>query len=123
MVPFLPLNLSRWHWECEGPAELLRAPPEPTQGEPRSSSASCLRTDSPHVRRVGCSEQHRSDQGLKWDALWGRCHGVTLCVCRCVPESPRWLLSQKRNAQVMKIMGHIARKNGKLPHVDLKVMC
>ncbi|XP_006932190.1 solute carrier family 22 member 1 isoform X2 [Felis catus] len=40
----------------------------------------------------------------------------------CVPESPRWLLSQKRNAQVMKIMGHIARKNGKLPHVDLKML-
>ena len=75
------------------------------------------------MRRVGCSEQHRFDQGLKWDALWGRCHGVTICVCRCVPESPRWLLSQKRNAQVMKIMGHIARKNGKLPLVDLKVMC
>ncbi|XP_047714219.1 solute carrier family 22 member 1 [Prionailurus viverrinus] len=40
----------------------------------------------------------------------------------CVPESPRWLLSQKRNAQVMKIMGHIARKNGKLPLVDLKML-
>ncbi|XP_040304652.1 solute carrier family 22 member 1-like isoform X2 [Herpailurus yagouaroundi] len=40
----------------------------------------------------------------------------------CVPESPRWLLSQKRNAQVMKIMGHIARKNGKLPLVDLRML-
>ncbi|CAK7300512.1 Solute carrier family 22 member 1 [Vulpes lagopus] len=40
----------------------------------------------------------------------------------CVPESPRWLLSQKRNAQVMKIMGHIAQKNGKLPLADLKML-
>ncbi|XP_025874534.2 solute carrier family 22 member 1-like isoform X1 [Vulpes vulpes] len=40
----------------------------------------------------------------------------------CVPESPRWLLSQKRNAQVMKIMGHIAQKNGKSPLTDLKML-
>ncbi|CAD7691600.1 unnamed protein product [Nyctereutes procyonoides] len=40
----------------------------------------------------------------------------------CVPESPRWLLSQKRNAQVMKIMGHIAQKNGKSPLADLKML-
>uniref|UniRef100_A0A8C9AAH4 Major facilitator superfamily (MFS) profile domain-containing protein n=1 Tax=Prolemur simus TaxID=1328070 RepID=A0A8C9AAH4_PROSS len=33
----------------------------------------------------------------------------------CVPESPRWLLSQKRNTQAIKIMNHIAQKNGKLP--------
>lgn len=46
---------------------------------------------------------------------------MTICVRRCVPESPRWLLSQKRNTQVLKIMDRIARKNGKLPVADLKV--
>ncbi|XP_036727723.1 solute carrier family 22 member 1 isoform X3 [Balaenoptera musculus] len=39
-----------------------------------------------------------------------------------VPESPRWLLSQKRNTQAVKIMDHIARKNGKLPPPDLKML-
>nr|XP_055166851.1 solute carrier family 22 member 1 isoform X3 [Nyctereutes procyonoides] len=58
-----------------------------------------------------------------WPAvLWGSHPVVRLCVCRCVPESPRWLLSQKRNAQVMKIMGHIAQKNGKSPLADLKML-
>ena len=42
-------------------------------------------------------------------------------ICRFVPESPRWLLSQKRNTQAIKIMDHIAQKNGKLPPADLKV--
>lgn len=42
-------------------------------------------------------------------------------ICRCVPESPRWLLSQKRNTQAIKIMDHIAQKNGKVPPADLKV--
>lgn len=46
---------------------------------------------------------------------------VTLRVHRCVPESPRWLLSQKRNTQVIKIIDHIAQKNGKSPLPDLKV--
>nr|XP_035965939.1 solute carrier family 22 member 1-like isoform X3 [Halichoerus grypus] len=40
----------------------------------------------------------------------------------CVPESPRWLLSQKRNTQVIKIMDHIAQKNGKSPLADLKML-
>ncbi|XP_057384120.1 solute carrier family 22 member 1 isoform X2 [Balaenoptera acutorostrata] len=39
-----------------------------------------------------------------------------------VPESPRWLLSQKRNTQAVKIMDHIAQKNGKLPPPDLKML-
>ncbi|XP_006179096.3 solute carrier family 22 member 1 [Camelus ferus] len=39
-----------------------------------------------------------------------------------VPESPRWLLSQKRNAQAVKIMDRIAQKNGKLPSADLKML-
>ncbi|XP_007457649.1 PREDICTED: solute carrier family 22 member 1 [Lipotes vexillifer] len=39
-----------------------------------------------------------------------------------VPESPRWLLSQKRNTQAVKIMDHIAQKNGKLPPADLKML-
>ncbi|XP_070317570.1 solute carrier family 22 member 1 isoform X2 [Odocoileus virginianus] len=39
-----------------------------------------------------------------------------------VPESPRWLLSQKRNTQAIKIMDHIAQKNGKLPPADLKML-
>ncbi|XP_003732817.4 solute carrier family 22 member 1 isoform X1 [Callithrix jacchus] len=40
----------------------------------------------------------------------------------CVPESPRWLLSQRRNTQAIKIMDHIAQKNGKLPPADLKML-
>ncbi|XP_077611186.1 solute carrier family 22 member 1-like isoform X1 [Crocuta crocuta] len=40
----------------------------------------------------------------------------------CVPESPRWLLSQKRNTQVLKIMDRIARKNGKPPVADVKML-
>lgn len=46
---------------------------------------------------------------------------MTIRVRRCVPESPRWLLSQKRNTQVIKIIDHIAQKNGKSPLPDLKV--
>lgn len=44
------------------------------------------------------------------------------CVCRCVPESPRWLLSQKRTTQAIRVMEQIAQKNGKLPPADLKVL-
>ncbi|XP_032693105.1 solute carrier family 22 member 1 [Lontra canadensis] len=40
----------------------------------------------------------------------------------CVPESPRWLLSQKRNSQVIKIIDHIAQKNGKSPLPDPKML-
>ncbi|XP_075858930.1 solute carrier family 22 member 1 isoform X2 [Microcebus murinus] len=40
----------------------------------------------------------------------------------CVPESPRWLLSQKRNSQAVEIMNHIAQKNGKLPPEDVKML-
>lgn len=39
-----------------------------------------------------------------------------------VPESPRWLLSQKRNTQAIKIMDHIAQKNGKPAPADLKML-
>ncbi|XP_029419809.1 solute carrier family 22 member 1 isoform X2 [Nannospalax galili] len=40
----------------------------------------------------------------------------------CVPESPRWLLSQKRATQAVRTMEHIAQKNGKLPPADLKML-
>ncbi|XP_058145624.1 solute carrier family 22 member 1 isoform X2 [Dasypus novemcinctus] len=40
----------------------------------------------------------------------------------CLPESPRWLLSQKRNPQAIKIMNHIAQKNGKPPPANLKML-
>ncbi|XP_058390284.1 solute carrier family 22 member 1 isoform X1 [Diceros bicornis minor] len=40
----------------------------------------------------------------------------------CVPESPRWLLSQKRDTQAIKIMDHIAQKNRKLSPADLKML-
>lgn len=69
----------------------------------------------------GSEREHHSEQGLTSDALWAARRRGPLCVCRCVPESPRWLLSQKRNAQVVKILDHIAQKNGKLPLTDLKV--
>ncbi|XP_062954070.1 solute carrier family 22 member 1 [Cynocephalus volans] len=47
---------------------------------------------------------------------------LSLLYYWCVPESPRWLLSQKRNTQAIKIMNHIAQKNGKLPPADLKLL-
>ncbi|CAO2628721.1 Solute carrier family 22 member 1 [Lemmus lemmus] len=40
----------------------------------------------------------------------------------CVPESPRWLLSQKRTTQAIRVMEQIAQKNRKLPPDDLKVL-
>ncbi|XP_049731655.1 solute carrier family 22 member 1 isoform X1 [Elephas maximus indicus] len=40
----------------------------------------------------------------------------------CVPESPRWLLSQKRNTQAVRIMGYIAQKNGRPSPADLKML-
>ncbi|KAM7136271.1 solute carrier family 22 member 1-like [Molossus nigricans] len=40
----------------------------------------------------------------------------------CVPESPRWLLSQKKNTQATKIMAYIAQKNGAQPPADLKML-
>ncbi|XP_041536142.1 solute carrier family 22 member 1 [Microtus oregoni] len=40
-----------------------------------------------------------------------------------VPESPRWLLSQKRTTQAIRVMEQIAQKNGKLPPADLKMLC
>ncbi|XP_066228999.1 solute carrier family 22 member 1 [Saccopteryx leptura] len=40
----------------------------------------------------------------------------------CLPESPRWLLLQKRSAQAIKIMDRIAQKNGRLPPADLKML-
>ncbi|XP_058939506.1 solute carrier family 22 member 1 [Kogia breviceps] len=47
---------------------------------------------------------------------------LLLLGCWFVPESPRWLLSQKRNTQAVKIMGYIAQKNGKLPPAELKML-
>ncbi|KAM9005411.1 solute carrier family 22 member 1 [Sarcophilus harrisii] len=40
----------------------------------------------------------------------------------CVPESPRWLLSQKKKTKAIKIMDHIAQKNGKLLPANFKTL-
>lgn len=75
------------------------------------------------MRRVDCSEPEPcSEQDLISDELWRKRHILVICVHRCVPESPRWLLSQQRNTQAIRIMDHIAQKNGKLPPADLKVI-
>uniref|UniRef100_A0A8C3XU30 Solute carrier family 22 member 3 n=1 Tax=Chelydra serpentina TaxID=8475 RepID=A0A8C3XU30_CHESE len=38
----------------------------------------------------------------------------------CLPESPRWLISQKQNDKAMKIVDYIAKKNGKkLPNLTV----
>lgn len=47
---------------------------------------------------------------------------MTLLLCpRCVPESPRWLISQNKDAKAMKIIKHIAKKNGKSLPTSLQV--
>lgn len=33
--------------------------------------------------------------------------------CRCLPESPRWLISQGKNDKAMKIVSDMAKKNRK----------
>ncbi|XP_036174073.1 solute carrier family 22 member 2 [Myotis myotis] len=40
----------------------------------------------------------------------------------CVPESPRWLLSQNRHAEAMQVMRHISRKNGKATPAALQCL-
>ncbi|XP_072493808.1 solute carrier family 22 member 1-like [Notamacropus eugenii] len=40
----------------------------------------------------------------------------------CVPESPRWLLSQKKSAKAIKIMDLIAQKNGKQLPANIKTL-
>lgn len=65
---------------------------------------------------------HPSCQSLRWGEFSGRDSTVMICVCRFVPESPRWLLSQKRTTQAIRVMEQIAQKNGKLPPADLKVL-
>ncbi|XP_039737088.1 solute carrier family 22 member 1 isoform X2 [Pteropus medius] len=48
--------------------------------------------------------------------------GVGYVADRYVPESPRWLLSQKKNTQAVKILDRIAQKNGKPTPADLKML-
>ncbi|XP_003792437.1 solute carrier family 22 member 2 [Otolemur garnettii] len=40
-------------------------------------------------------------------------HFCFLLYYWCIPESPRWLISQNKNANAMRIIQHIAKKNGK----------
>ncbi|XP_004674228.1 PREDICTED: solute carrier family 22 member 1 [Condylura cristata] len=46
-----------------------------------------------------------------------------LLFCWCMPESPRWLLSQRRNAQAVRTLARIAQENGRPPPADLKMLC
>lgn len=69
---------------------------------------------------VSCA-LHQSCQGLG-AGYSGKSPAVISYVYRLVPESPRWLLSQKRTTQAVRIMEQIAQKNGKLPPADLKVL-
>ncbi|XP_045150385.1 solute carrier family 22 member 2 isoform X3 [Echinops telfairi] len=39
--------------------------------------------------------------------------GIGYIADRCLPESPRWLITQNKNAKAMKIIKHIAKKNRK----------
>ncbi|XP_055982248.1 solute carrier family 22 member 1-like [Sorex fumeus] len=45
-----------------------------------------------------------------------------LLCCWRLPESPRWLLSQKKNSQARKVLEHIAQKNGKLLPAGFKLL-
>lgn len=39
---------------------------------------------------------------------------ISVLFFRCLPESPRWLITQGQNARAMKIVEEIAKKNGKV---------
>lgn len=41
--------------------------------------------------------------------------------CRCLPESPRWLISQGKNDKAMKIVSDMAKKNRKKMPSHFKV--
>jgi OCT family organic cation transporter-like MFS transporter 1 len=46
-------------------------------------------------------------------------HGVSHTTCRFLPESPRWLIAQKRNTEARTIFARAARMNGVIIDEDV----